>query len=84
MPRRPSSDCTCAASLLRTSIARDRFFSGDNHAVTAANNLLAAAIDARMLHEATTPDDDVLFDRLCPAAKDGSRKFSSTDLRGGT
>ena len=54
---------------------------GDNHAVTAANNLLAAAIDARMLHEATTPDDDVLFDRLCPAAKDGSRKFSSVMLR---
>ena len=54
---------------------------GDNHAVTATNNLLAAAIDARMLHEATTPDDDVLFDRLCPAAKDRSRKFTSVMLR---
>ena len=54
---------------------------GDNHAVTAANNLLAAAIDARMLHEAATPDDDVLFDRLCPTAKDGSRKFSGVMLR---
>ena len=54
---------------------------GDNHAVTAANNLLAAAIDARMLHENATPDNDVLFDRLCPAAKDGSRKFSGVMLR---
>src|SRR6266436_9122006 len=34
---------------------------GDNHAVTAANNLLAAATDARMFHESTT-DDVALFD----------------------
>ncbi|HSD83139.1 MAG TPA: formate--tetrahydrofolate ligase, partial [Anaerolineae bacterium] len=33
---------------------------GDIHAVTAANNLLAAAIDARMLHERAQPDDDKL------------------------
>ena len=26
---------------------------GDIHAITAANNLLAAAIDARMFHEST-------------------------------
>src|SRR5580693_686890 len=31
---------------------------GDIHAITAANNLLAAAIDARILHEETTPSDD--------------------------
>jgi formyltetrahydrofolate synthetase len=54
---------------------------GDIHAITAANNLLAAAIDTRMLHEKTTPDDAVLFDRLCPAAKDGSRRFSPVMLR---
>jgi methylenetetrahydrofolate dehydrogenase (NADP+)/methenyltetrahydrofolate cyclohydrolase/formyltetrahydrofolate synthetase len=30
---------------------------GDIHAVVAANNLLAAAIDARMFHEATQSDD---------------------------
>lgn len=30
---------------------------GDIHAVVAANNLLAAAIDARMFHEATQADD---------------------------
>jgi len=33
---------------------------GDIHAVSAANNLLAAAIDARMLHERAQPDDDKL------------------------
>lgn len=38
---------------------------GDIHAITAANNLLAAAIDARILHEATQ-SDDALFNRLCP------------------
>src|SRR5579872_7521806 len=35
--------------------------SGDIHAITAANNLLAAAIDTRVLIEETTPDDAVLF-----------------------
>jgi formyltetrahydrofolate synthetase len=54
---------------------------GDIHAITAANNLLAAAIDTRILHEKTTPDDAVLFDRLCPAGKDGSRRFSPVMLR---
>jgi len=54
---------------------------GDIHAIIAANNLLAAAIDTRMLHEKQTPDDQVLFDRLCPVAKDGSRRFSGVMLR---
>src|SRR5579871_2257243 len=54
---------------------------GDIHAITAANNLLAAAIDTRMLHESQTPDDAALFDRLCPAGKDGSRKFSPVMFR---
>ncbi len=53
---------------------------GDIHAIIAANNLLAAAIDARMFHESTT-DDTALFDRLTPPAKDGSRKFSAIMLR---
>jgi formyltetrahydrofolate synthetase len=39
---------------------------GDIHAVSAANNLLAAAIDARMLHERATSDDDKLAKALCP------------------
>jgi formyltetrahydrofolate synthetase len=54
---------------------------GDIHAITAANNLLAAAIDSRVFHEKTTSDDQVLFDRLCPVAKDGSRRFSPVMLR---
>src|SRR5712691_6089224 len=53
---------------------------GDIHAITAANNLLAAAIDTRILHE-NTQKDEALFDRLCPAAKDGSRRFAPVMLR---
>ncbi|PWZ00298.1 FTHFS-domain-containing protein [Testicularia cyperi] len=52
---------------------------GDNHAVQAANNLLAAAIDARMFHEATQKDA-ALFDRLCPRKK-GVRTFSPIMFR---
>jgi formyltetrahydrofolate synthetase len=54
---------------------------GDIHAITAANNLMAAAIDARMFHESTTRDDAVLFDRLCPAGRDGARRFAPVMLR---
>lgn len=32
---------------------------GDIHAITAANNLLAAAIDARMFHEATQTNEQL-------------------------
>src|SRR5271156_6830970 len=53
---------------------------GDIHAITAANNLLAAAIDTRMLHE-NSQKDEALFERLCPPAKDGSRRFSPVMLR---
>lgn len=53
---------------------------GDIHAITAANNLLAAAIDARMFHE-SRQKDEALFRRLCPTDKDGSRSFSPTMLR---
>ncbi|MBZ5501678.1 MAG: formate--tetrahydrofolate ligase [Acidobacteriia bacterium] len=53
---------------------------GDIHAITAANNLLAAAIDARMFHE-SSQSDEALFERLCPPAKDGSRRFSGVMLR---
>jgi formyltetrahydrofolate synthetase len=54
---------------------------GDIHAITAANNLLAAAIDARIFHEAQTPADDALFDRLCPPDKNGQRRFAPVMLR---
>jgi formyltetrahydrofolate synthetase len=53
---------------------------GDIHAIAAANNLLAAAIDTRMFHE-NSQSDEALFDRLCPAAKDGSRRFAPVMLR---
>ncbi|MBU1660776.1 MAG: formate--tetrahydrofolate ligase [Chloroflexi bacterium] len=53
---------------------------GDIHAITAANNLLAAAIDTRMYHE-SRQSDQALFNRLCPPAKDGSRKFALPMLK---
>jgi formyltetrahydrofolate synthetase len=53
---------------------------GDIHAITAANNLLAAAIDTRMYHE-SRQSDEALFRRLCPPAKDGSRKFALPMLK---
>ena len=48
---------------------------GDIHAITAANNLLAAAIDTRMFHESSQTDLG-LFNRLCPKDKKGKRHFS--------
>lgn len=53
---------------------------GDIHAITAANNLLAAAIDARMFHE-SEQDDEKLFNALCPPDKQGKRKFSPSMLK---
>ncbi|KAI0320100.1 FTHFS-domain-containing protein [Amylostereum chailletii] len=47
---------------------------GDIHAVTAANNLLAAALDARIFHEATQ-SDKALYSRLVPTSK-GKREFA--------
>jgi len=47
---------------------------GDIHAITAANNLLAAAIDARMFHE-STQSDEALFKRLFPQDKEDVRRF---------
>jgi methylenetetrahydrofolate dehydrogenase (NADP+)/methenyltetrahydrofolate cyclohydrolase/formyltetrahydrofolate synthetase len=52
---------------------------GDIHAITAANNLLAAAIDTRMFHE-TTQKDGALYKRLVPAKK-GKREFQPIMFR---
>ncbi|SCU97449.1 LANO_0E16072g1_1 [Lachancea nothofagi CBS 11611] len=52
---------------------------GDIHAISMANNLLAAAIDTRMFHE-DTQKDAPLYKRLVPA-KRGVRTFSPTMLR---
>jgi formyltetrahydrofolate synthetase len=54
---------------------------GDIHAVTVSNDLLAAAIDARIFHEAQQPDDEKLFNAFCPADKQGRRRFSPPILR---
>ncbi|KAJ1790084.1 tetrahydrofolate synthase [Coemansia sp. RSA 2167] len=51
---------------------------GDIHAITAANNLVAAAVDARYFHESTQTDTQ-LFNRLCPKKK-GARKFANVML----
>src|ERR1700685_371254 len=40
---------------------------GDIHAITAANTLLAAPLDTRMFHENTATDEQ-MFERLCPAS----------------
>ncbi|XP_017547968.1 monofunctional C1-tetrahydrofolate synthase, mitochondrial isoform X1 [Pygocentrus nattereri] len=51
---------------------------GDIHAITAANNLVAAAVDARILHEATQ-SDKALYNRLVPSVN-GVRRFSPIQL----
>ena len=54
---------------------------GDLHAITAANNLLAAAVDTRILHEASQKDE-ALFDRLCPRDKaTGKRRLAPVLLK---
>ncbi len=53
---------------------------GDIHAITASHNLVAAALDARVMHEKKN-DDEKLFDALCPLDKKGARKFAPTMLR---
>ncbi|XP_050048637.1 C-1-tetrahydrofolate synthase, cytoplasmic [Dermacentor andersoni] len=52
---------------------------GDMHAVTAANNLLAAQLDARVLHE-STQQDAALFARLVTPRK-GDKCFSDSQRR---
>ncbi|HEX2989540.1 MAG TPA: formate--tetrahydrofolate ligase [Anaerolineales bacterium] len=53
---------------------------GDIHAITAAHNLVSAALDARVMHE-KVQDDEKLFNALCPLDKKGNRRFSPTMLR---
>lgn len=52
---------------------------GDIHAIQAAHNLLAAAIDARMFHEATQKDD-ALYRRLTTTTS-GARDFAPPMLK---
>ena len=53
---------------------------GDIHAVTAANNLVSAALETRMFHE-SSQTDQALFNRLCPRGKDGKRSFAGVMRR---
>ena len=53
---------------------------GDIHAITAANNLVAAALETRMLHE-SQQSDEALFNRLCPPDKEGKREFAPSMLK---
>ncbi len=53
---------------------------GDIHAITASHNLVAAALDARVMHE-KQQDDEKLFNALCPLDKKGNRRFSPAMLR---
>ncbi|MCM2250696.1 MAG: formate--tetrahydrofolate ligase, partial [Geothrix sp.] len=53
---------------------------GDIHAITAAHNLCAAAIDARILHEGGASDEQ-LFERIFPAGKSGRKFPRSLQLR---
>lgn len=54
---------------------------GDIHAITAAHNLMAAAIDARLFHEREQPDDEKLANAFCPKDKTGQRHFADSHLR---
>jgi methylenetetrahydrofolate dehydrogenase (NADP+) / methenyltetrahydrofolate cyclohydrolase / formyltetrahydrofolate synthetase len=53
---------------------------GDIHAITAAHNLVGAALDARLFHEQDVAPEQ-FFDRLCPPDKNGKRAFSPSMLR---
>ena len=53
---------------------------GDIHAISAANNLIAAAIDARVFHE-STQSDAALYNRLVPKAPGKPRKFTTIQKR---
>ncbi|SCU93518.1 LAFA_0F16842g1_1 [Lachancea sp. 'fantastica'] len=53
---------------------------GDIHAISAANNLLAAAIDTRMFHESTQKKDGTFYNRLVPKKK-GTRTFTKSMLK---
>ena len=53
---------------------------GDIHAITAANNLLASQLDTRMYHE-QTQSDKALFRRLVPSKPGKPRVFAPIMLR---
>ena len=54
---------------------------GDNHAVAAANNLVAAAIDSRIHYEATHPDDAQLATTMCRKDATGRHALAACHRR---
>ena len=54
---------------------------GDIHAVTSANNLLAAALDTRLLYEDTHPDDRQMMVAMCKKGPNGKPIFGGFHLR---
>uniref|UniRef100_A0A4X2LW84 C-1-tetrahydrofolate synthase, cytoplasmic n=1 Tax=Vombatus ursinus TaxID=29139 RepID=A0A4X2LW84_VOMUR len=80
--RQPSQGPTFGIKGIRWSLILWSFnlhLTGDIHAITAANNLVAAAIDARIFHE-LTQTDKALFNSLVPSVN-GVRKFSDIQVR---
>jgi formate--tetrahydrofolate ligase len=64
--------CVCTGGGYAQVIPMEEFnlhLTGDIHAITAANNLLAAALDTRMYHESSVKKDETLFNRLVPLNK---------------
>lgn len=53
---------------------------GDIHAISAAQNLLCAAVDTRMFHESTSKSIGGFYKRLVPAKK-GKRSFTPSMLK---
>lgn len=54
---------------------------GDIHAISAAQNLLCAAVDTRMFHEYTSKSIAGFYKRLVPAKKGGKRTFTPSMLK---
>ncbi len=54
---------------------------GDTHAAASANNLLAAAIDTRLLYEETHADDQALAAAQCKKDSSGTIQFAPHHLR---
>jgi len=69
---------TCAGGGYSQVVPMEDFnlhLTGDIHAITAAHNLCAAALETRMFHESTQTDEQ-LWNRLVPPGRDGSRAFA--------
>ncbi|CCF57020.1 hypothetical protein KAFR_0C00240 [Kazachstania africana CBS 2517] len=54
---------------------------GDMHAITAATNLLASAVDTRYFHESTQKDITQFFSRLVTNKRNGKQEFTPFMLR---